>query len=179
MTDFDDEITAAAPRVTRGPDLDDALTDLLDRTRPPVRRRRWAVRATVGVVALGVLAGGAAAASTAIDWVPWLQEPDLSFEFQAPSGLECFGRVGDDARGEATPEQIAAMEDVIRNGDIVARAEKLVGGYLVPDPTQDPDRLYVFAFGEALSRAVLLEMMERGVQEIEWGFQIQCPGAQW
>jgi hypothetical protein len=71
------------------------------------------------------------------------------------------------------------MEDVIVNGDIVARAETLVDYYIVPDPSQDPDRIYVFAFGEALSRAVSLEMMERGVEEIDWGLQLQCPGATW
>jgi hypothetical protein len=51
--------------------------------------------------------------------------------------------------------------------------------YLVPDPVKDPDELYVYALAEAYSFAVRAELSARGADEIDWGFQIQCPAAEW
>ena len=178
MTPIDDLLATSAPPVSRAAEVDRDLDDLVRRTRPRPART-WAIRLGIGVAAFGVLAGGAAAASGSIDWVPWLAEPDLAFAFTTPGGLECFGRVADDARAEADADELAALEDVLVNGDIVAEAAARAPGYLVPDPAVDPDKLYVHAFADALVFEVSRQLGARGVDETEWGFQIQCPGAEW
>lgn len=179
MIDLDDALTRAAPAETRGAEVDTAVAELVARVRPRSPGRRWAVRFGVGAVALGVLAGGAAAASTAIDWVPWLNEPDLSFEFETPDGLECFGRAAVDEERDWPAADVEALAAVIRDPDVFASALDRVDGYLVADPAKDPDELYVYALAESYSFAVRTELTARGGDEIDWGFQIQCPGAEW
>lgn len=179
MIDLDAELAASAPPRTVSRDLDRAVSRLVTRTRPGVRRRRVAVQVGIGVIALGVMAGGAAAATGSIDWVPWLSEPDLAFEFTTPGGLECLGRVATDGLADDDPAEVAALEDVIRNGDIVAEAAEIVQYYMVDDPEAEPDQIYVYAMAEAINRVVSQQLAGRGVEETGWGLQIQCPGAEW
>ena len=179
MIDLDAELAAAAERRPPSARLELAVDRLVTQTRPGVRRRRVAAQVGIGAIALGVMAGGAAAATGSIDWVPWLSEPDLSFEFTTPGGLDCLGRIANDPRIDSDPADAAVLEDVIVNGNIVAEAREIVDYYIVPDPAADPDELYVYAFAEAISRVVSEQMRERGANETDWGFQIQCPGAEW
>jgi hypothetical protein len=179
MIDLDEALTRSAPPTLDNPERDAAVADLVSRTRPKSRGRRWAVRLGVGAMSLGVLAGGAAAASTAIDWVPWLQEPDLEFEFVTPGGLECFGRAAVDEERDWPEDDVDALAAVIRDPEVFDTARDRVDVYLVPDPAKDPDELYVYALAEAYSFAVRAELSARGADEIDWGFQIQCPAAEW
>jgi hypothetical protein len=179
MIDLDDAITRAAPRTTRSPELDAAVADLVRRSRPVPRSRRWAMRIGIGIVASGLLAGGAAAASTAIDWVPWLAEPDYAFEFTTPGGLDCAGRAAVDDPHASTAE-LDALRDIIRDEAVFARAADRVQYFLNEDqPDVDPDEAYVYALAEAYTFQVGTELTARGSEQIGWGLQIQCPGAEW
>jgi hypothetical protein len=179
MIDLDDAITRAAPRATRSHELDSAVADLVRRSRPVPRGRRWAMRIGIGAVAAGVLAGGAAAATTAIDWVPWLAEPDYAFEFTTPGGLDCEGRAAVDDP-YASPAELDALRDIIRDEEIFARAVDRVPYFLLDDqPDVDPDQAYVYGLADSYSFQVGTELTARGAEQIGWGLQIQCPGATW
>ena len=179
MIDLDDAITSAAPSPTQSPELDAAVTDLVRRSRPVPRSRRWAMRIGIGVVASGVLAGGAAAAGTAIDWVPWLEQPDYAFEFTTPGGLDCEGRAAVDDPHASTAE-LDALREIIRDEAVLARAADRVQYFLNDDqPDVEPDEAYVYALAEAYTFQVGTELTARGAEQIGWGLQIQCPDAEW
>ena len=176
---LDAMIADAAPPTTASTELDAAVAELVERTRPSSPARRWAVRVGVGAVGLGVLAGGAAAASTAIDWEPWLAQPDGVFEFVTPSGQECEGRAAVDDGQQSEAAEVAALEAVLHDRTVFDRALAAAETYLVADPAKHPDRLYIEAVADSYSRAVGAEVVGQGAAEIGWGFQIQCPGAAW
>lgn len=178
MIDLDDALASAAPRTTRSSELDAAVADLVRRTRPAPRSRRWAMRIGVGAVAAGVLAGGAAAATTAIDWVPWLAQPDSSFAFTTPGGLECEGRATVDDP-VASPAELDVLRAIIRDDAVFERAVERAEYFLHEVEGADPDETYVNAVAEAYSFQVSTELTARGSEQVGWGFQIQCPGAQW
>jgi len=179
MIELEHEIERAAPRTTRSPELDAALTELVQHARPTPRGRRWATRLGIGVVAAGVLAGGAAAASTAIDWVPWLAEPDLAFSLTTPGGLDCEGRAAvDDPNASAA--EIDVLRQIIRDQAVFDKAVDRAH-YFLPEeePGVDPDQTYVYAIADAYSFQVGTELTARGAEQVGWGLQIQCPGAEW
>lgn len=179
MDDVEQRVARAAPPVTEGAAIEAAVARLATTTKPGQRARRWAVRLGIGAVGLGVFAGATAATALAVGWEPWLADPDLTFAFTTPSGQECLGRAAVDDTQPHSPEQVAALEAVLADPAVFDAALERVDLYVIPDPAKHPDRVYIEAVADSFSRTVGTELAARGSDEIGWGFQIQCPGAQW
>lgn len=59
----------------------------------PVVRRTPRLAAGVGLAVLLSAGGGAAFAAGGFNWLPWAQDPDVSYTFTLPSGRSCEARI--------------------------------------------------------------------------------------
>jgi len=63
--------------------------------------RGWRVAVGAGLGVLLVGGAGAAVAGGILNWAPWAEDPDISYSFTLPSGVECETRILIDS----TPDQ--------------------------------------------------------------------------
>jgi hypothetical protein len=165
-----------------------------------LRNPRVAIAGAAAIVLFG--GAGAAAAATYDDWAPWAQDPDLAYTYTLPSGAECEQRLGEVYSGD--PELTAAVRDIMRNGDVVARADidKWIGEIragkntrVLDDGTEVPagygtayysaDQEYDSAMSQAISEVIGDDLRDRGFNEdpgadnLQWSGQGYCPGADW
>lgn len=107
------------PRSVR---LDADLSRLVEESRKRTGTSRPAHR-VAWTVALGLLftSGAAAAAATGAGWAPWAADPDVTFTYSLPSGLECEQRIGVVEGGD--PAVRDAIRDIVEEIDVVSVAD--------------------------------------------------------
>lgn len=120
---------AGAVMVSRTPELESMLDELVLSTQRRARRRRVGRKGSIvaaGALSL-VLVGGAAAASGV--WAPWAEHPDGTFTYVLPSGLVCEERVGDfhadNPAVQVEVQRIFADIDVVSVADVESWRERL------------------------------------------------------
>ncbi|UFU06966.1 hypothetical protein [Ruania halotolerans] len=197
---LDARLRSAAPRTPVADAVtDDGIARLVGVTRRASRPRRWRRLAAVGVTAGVVVAGAGAAAADGLlgwTWSPWAQDPDQSYTYTLPSGIECESRIGNVRHPD--PEVTSAVHEVLSEDGILERVD--IDGMLqimrteervhvLSDGTEvdagygtgyypDIDNEYQQAVGRAVSEYVMEELAERDI-EMEtgsWGGEAQCPG---
>ncbi|MBZ2197386.1 hypothetical protein [Occultella gossypii] len=190
--------SAAPPTPVTDAVTDDGIARLVGVTRRASRPRRWRQLAAVGVAASVVVAGAGAAAADGLgwSWSPWAQDPDQSFIYTLPSGIECESRIGDVLHPD--PEVTSAVREVLSEDGILDRVDvdgmlRIMRsedrGHVLADGTEvdarygtvyypDTDNEYQQAVDRAVSEYVTEELAERDI-EMEtgsWGGEAQCPG---
>lgn len=120
---------AGAVMVSRTPELESMLDELVLSTQRRARRRRVGRRGAIvaaGALSL-VLVGGTAAASGV--WAPWAESPDGTFTYMLPSGSVCEERVGDfhadNPAVQVEVQRIFADIDVVSVADVESWRERL------------------------------------------------------
>ena len=180
---IDELLTRSAPHtVAPTPELREELTRMAVTSAHELRApgpRRLRVAATAGIATVALLAGaGAAAATGAIGWGPWAQDPDVSFAYVLPSGEACELRLTFDDRetGEVARE-IAAQLDLATEIDVAGeiirlRAMPSTGGDEFGNSWDtgygtefypEPDAEYDTAVAHAVSGLLGEELSIRGV----------------
>jgi hypothetical protein len=127
VDELDGMLAQADPARDRAPGVHEELIRMAAREHPLGRLRRFPSRAAVtsATIALVLAGGGAAAAATLMEWKPWAEHPDASFQYTLPSGAECELRVGNllgaDEAAEQALRDFFATQDPLT--DEVIRAE--------------------------------------------------------
>ena len=160
---LDELLDGSAPLFPVTPRLQPELAHLAKRARSHAARlgsfgRRAAIVGVIGALA----AGGTAAAAAAGGWVPSIDDPDVIFEFTLPSGDVCQMAIGDVGAG-GRDDVVTAVEDILRNGDVYARAD-IAGQLAEPldsDYAANSDEVYRTAVIIAINKVVGGDLNEK------------------
>ena len=198
---FDEAIERSAPHITRGAGLDTEIALMAARARAVARRRPrpWGQRVAIAGAIVALAAGGATAAAATGVWGPWAQNPDVIYTYRLPSGVWCEERIGN-VQAYGHPDVVAAVEDILRNGDVFERADIgeaiaelradeswFIGDGSNPTPSgygtdyYNADDEYRQAVYRAV-RVVLTADLEKRVPDhaesnLSWEGESHCPGA--
>ncbi|WP_309709544.1 hypothetical protein [Pseudolysinimonas sp.] len=198
---FDETLAGSAPRATSSADLDLELAVMVRRARTAARKRPrpWGQRVAMAGAIVALAAGGATAAAATGGWGPWALNPDVIFTYRLPSGAWCEERVGN-VQAPGHPDVVAAVVDILRNGDVFARADIeaaiaesredeswYIGDGSNPTPSgygtdyYNADDEYRNAVTNAV-RVVLIADLEERIPDyadsnLSWEGEGHCPGA--
>lgn len=198
---FEEALERSTPHVTSGAEIDQELALMVARARLAAHRRprSWGHRVAIVGAIIALAAGGATAAAATGVWSPWAQNPDVIYTYRLPSGAWCEVRRGN-VMAYGRPEVEAAIEDILRNGDIFARADIdaaiaelradeswFIGDGSNPTPSEfgtdyyNADDEYRLAVDRAVAAVLLADLEERfpdaAALEFSWEGEGHCPGA--
>jgi hypothetical protein len=193
---FDEALDRSAPRATTDAEIDQELTLMVRRARSAARQRPrpWGRRIAVAGAILALAAGGATTAAATGLWSPWAEDPAVIYSYELPSGVWCEVRTGN-VMAHGRPDVVAAIEDILENGDVFARADidaaitesRAAENSYMGKPAghgtdyYNADNEYRMAVDHAVTLVLFADLEKRipdyaGVS-ISWEGEANCPGA--